>query len=61
MRMDAKQYVCKKKRINFNLLCIFYKKGASCVFPNQPTSKFYLKVEFKKQGMKNFFLKILFT
>jgi hypothetical protein len=26
-------------------------KGASCVFPNQPTKKFFLKVEFKKQGI----------
>jgi hypothetical protein len=52
--------ICKLIR-NFNLFCIFYNKGASCVSPNQPKNKFFLKVEFKKQGLKKYNFKILFT
>ena len=62
MKINAKQYVSKNNERNFNLFCIIYNEGASCVFPNQPTNKFFLKVEFKKQGIwinKNF--KLLFT
>jgi hypothetical protein len=46
---------------NFNLMCIFFNKGTSCVFPNQLKNKFFLKIELKKQGLNKYNFKILFT
>jgi hypothetical protein len=33
--MAVKQFVSKNEQSNLNVLCIFYNKGASCVFPNK--------------------------